>query len=66
MFTDMYEAALRYEAADDDADTTAWTAGVNRYVQGHDIKWTLQVLHTDSDDTTNEIDEWTLGLTVGI
>jgi hypothetical protein len=44
----------------------AWSAAMNKYVQGHDIKWTLQVLNTISDDDTNEILEWTLGLTVGI
>lgn len=66
LFTDVYEAALRYEDGDDDDDTTAWTIGVNRYIQGHDIKWTLQVLSSSSDDPTNEVTEWTLGLTLGI
>jgi hypothetical protein len=73
LFTPEYEAMLRYEngkaeqgALPEDPSVEAWSLGVNKYVQGHDIKWTLQVLHTDSDDTTNEIDEWTLGLTVGI
>ena len=67
MFTDMYEAALRYEDSDHDtAETTAWTLGINRYVQGHDIKWTLQVLKTDGDSSLQELTEWTLGLTVGI
>jgi len=66
LFTEVYEAALRYEDADDDDSTTAWSIAVNRYIQGHDIKWTLQVLVTDSDDPTNELTEWTLGLTVGI
>jgi hypothetical protein len=65
MFTDQYEVALRYEDADDDDDTNAISAGVNRYVQGHDIKWTLAYLHTSSDLSSNEIDEWTLGLTGG-
>jgi hypothetical protein len=66
MFTDMYEGALRYEVADDDDDTSAWTLGVNRYIQGHDIKWTLQVLNSSSDLDSNEVTEWSLGLTVGI
>ena len=66
LFTDQYEAAARYETADDDDDTTAWSVAVNRYVQGHDIKWTLQVLSSSSDLDTNELTEWTLGLTVGI
>ena len=67
MFTEMYEAMIRYEDSDHDtADTTAWTAGVNRYVQGHDIKWTVQVMKTDGDTNAQELTEWTLGLTVGI
>ena len=73
MFTEQYEAAIRYESAQantptagTDPSVTAISAAINRYVQGHDIKWTLQYLATSSDDTTNEIAEWTLGLTVGI
>lgn len=66
MFTDVYEGALRYESADDSDSTSCWTIGVNRYIQGHDIKWTLQVLSSNSDDNTNEVTEYTLGLTVGI
>jgi hypothetical protein len=72
MFTEQYEAALRYEDAKGnsiagvDPSITAVSAAINRYVQGHDIKWTLQYLHTKSDVSQNEFDEWTLGLTVGI
>jgi hypothetical protein len=73
MFTEQYEAALRYESAQgntpaggSDPSITAVSAAINRYVQGHDIKWTLQYLHTKSDVSQNEFDEWTLGLTVGI
>jgi hypothetical protein len=73
LFTPEYEAAVRYEngkqdqgALADDPSVQAWSLGVNKYVQGHDIKWTLEVLKTTSDDSTNEITEWTLGLTVGI
>jgi Phosphate-selective porin O and P len=73
MFTEMYEAAVRYEAGNantpaggTDPSVQAVSACINRYVQGHDIKWTLQWLKTKSDDNTNEIQEWTLGLTVGI
>jgi hypothetical protein len=67
MFTDVYEAAIRYEDSDNDtAETTAWTLGVNRYIQGHDIKWTLQVMSTDGDTDAQQLTEWTLGLTVGI
>lgn len=76
LFTPEYEAAVRYEygKADtgnlapgaDDPSVEAWSLGVNKYVQGHDIKWTLQMIKTISDDNTNEVLEWSLGLTVGI
>jgi len=72
MFTEQYEAAVRYEMGESedvggvDPSVEAFSACVNRYIQGHDLKWTLGYLHTSSDDNTNEIDEWTLGLTVGI
>lgn len=52
MFTEMYEAAIRYEDADNDEDTNAFHVAVNRYVQGHDIKWTLQWTSVSSDSTT--------------
>jgi len=66
LFTDVYEGAVRYESADDDDSTEAFTVGVNRYIEGHNIKWTAQILWTTSDDDTQELTEWTLGLTVGI
>jgi hypothetical protein len=72
MFTEQYEGAIRYEMGNSkdvggtDPSVKAISACVNRYVQGHDIKWTLSWLNTKSDDNTNEITEWTLGLTVGI
>ncbi len=65
MFTDMYELAVRYEDWDDSDETTAIGAAVNRYVQGHDIKWTLQWLHVDVDATDSTADVFSLGLTVG-
>ncbi|MFN0244493.1 MAG: porin [Planctomycetota bacterium] len=51
MFTEMYEAAVRYEDSDNDEDTNAFHVAVNRYVQGHDIKWTLQWTNISSDAT---------------
>jgi hypothetical protein len=63
MFTDMYEVAARYEDFDDDdGDTTRITAGVNRYVQGHDIKWQLQFITQDSDTDAFDADQFGLGL----
>ena len=66
MFTDVYEGGVRYESADDSDNTEAFSVCVNRYIQGHDIKWTAQVLWSTSDVDFKEVTEWTLGLTVGI
>ena len=62
LFTEEYEAAVRWEDADDDADTTAIAVGVNRYVMGHDIKWTLQWRTVDSDFDAAEQDTISVGL----
>lgn len=64
MFTDMYEAAVRYEDTDDANNTTRWTIGVNRYVSGHDIKWTAEYSKVKSDALANDIDLWGFGLAV--
>jgi len=69
LFTEQYEIAARYEDFDDgDADTTATTLGLNRYVSGHDIKWTLQYRRIDTDFEPNSIafdrDQVAVGLTV--
>jgi phosphate-selective porin len=69
LFTDQYELAARYEDLDDADNGTLWTVGVNRYVAGHDIKWTLQYqrLNTDAevDGIGLDTDAVSLGLTVG-
>jgi len=66
MFTDMYEAAVRYQDMDDTEDTTAWTVGINRYVQGHDIKWQIEWHHVDTDNAAGEFDVLGIGLAVSI
>jgi hypothetical protein len=69
MFTEQYEFAVRYQDLDDDDDSNAYGASVNRYVQGHDIKWVVQwqrlesdALGADGDEL--EVDEFALGLAV--
>lgn len=65
LFTEQYEAALRYEKLDDTNNTKVWTAGINRYVQGHDIKWLLQYARVKSDiDAIDGNSEVGLGLAV--
>lgn len=69
MFTEMYEVAFRYEDYDTPNNEVAYTIGVNRYVAGHDIKWTLQYMRLDTDEESGGIqfdrDQVALGLTVG-
>jgi hypothetical protein len=62
---DKWELGLRWQQLDDDADTTAASAAINRYVAGHDAKWTLQLDTIDSDDPALEADTLAVGLTVG-
>lgn len=64
LFTQNWEAAVRYEDRDDTDETTDMTVGVNYYISGHDIKWTLQYDTTDSDNAALEIDAISLGLGV--
>lgn len=64
MFTDMWEAAVRYEDADDTDDSTAISVSVNRYVQGHDIKWTGEFRRVDTDNAIDDFDVFGLGITL--
>jgi phosphate-selective porin len=67
-FTEQYEIAARYEDRDNAFDEVWYGASVNRYVAGHDIKWTLQYLRIDTDEEQQGIafdrDQVSLGLTV--
>jgi hypothetical protein len=64
LFTQNWEAAVRYQDWDDGFDTTQMTVGVNYYISGHDIKWTAQYDTIDSDDADEEKDTLSLGLGV--
>ena len=63
-FTEMYEAAVRYEDADDAADTSIISAGVNRYSAGHNLKWTAQFVTSSSDAPALETDTISIGATL--
>ena len=62
---DTWEAGLRWQDFDDGSDTTSVSAVLNRYVAGHDAKWTLQVDDAQSDDDTLDATTVALGVTVG-
>lgn len=66
MFSPMaWEGGLRYSDLDDDAeDTTKIDVAVNRYLDGHNLKWTLQYSMFDFDDA-DDIDLISLQLQVG-
>jgi hypothetical protein len=63
---EQWEAAVRWEDIDDDADTTIFTGGVNYYVEGHDAKWQLNYSSFDSDDNDIDSDIVALALVVAI
>jgi len=48
LFTEMYEASVRYEDNDDAGDQIS--VGVNRYSAGHNLKWTVQYVTVDLGD----------------
>ena len=64
MFTEQYEAAVRYEDADDVDDTTQIKVAINRYVHGHDIKWQAQYSHVDTENAVDDFDALGVGLVV--
>lgn len=59
-----YEVAARYQDADNDADESLLSLGVNKYVKGHDIKWQLGWSMFDSD-VSEDGDIFSLGLALG-
>lgn len=64
MFTDQYEVGARYQDANDPNNTTSWGFVVNRYVQGHDIKWQAEYNHIKTDSAFKDRDQFGIGLAV--
>lgn len=60
-----WEIAARWQDLDDDDGTTIASAALNRYMLGHNVKWTLQFDTADSDDAALEADVISIGATVG-
>ena len=65
LFGSNYEVAFRYDDWDDTAETTRYNLGLNRYIDGHDIKWQLNYSTGSSDSEANENDVIALGIAVG-
>ena len=66
-----YEVAVRYDDYDDnpaplDFDRTQWTLGLNRYIQGHDLKWQLNYSRAKNGGTQDgkDYDFLAVGLTI--
>jgi phosphate-selective porin len=66
LFSDMWEGVVRYEDLDDVDSTNVMTIGVNYFVSGHDIKWTVEYLDTTSDVAANEFSVVSLGVAVSM
>jgi hypothetical protein len=64
LVTDQWEAAFRYEDARDVDNSKDYGVAVNRYTQGHDIKWQGQWRHVKTDNAIGDSDEFALGLAV--
>lgn len=68
LFGENYEVAFRYDDFDNGpTNTTRFNVGVNRYIDGHDLKWQLNFA-SGSDDTLTgltENDVIALGLAAG-
>lgn len=62
---DTWEVGVRYQDFDDEENTDVIEVAVNHYMEGHDLKWTIQYSTSNSDDSDLEIDLITLGLTAG-
>lgn len=63
---DQWELGVRLQDLDDDADSFALGGAVNRYITGHNAKWTAQIDSTDSDDEALDAVTLAIGLTVGV
>ncbi len=61
-----WEIAARWQDLDDSADTSVLSAALDRYIAGHDTKWTLQLDTSSSDDPALEAVTIALGLTIGL
>ncbi len=64
---DEYEVALRLEESDNINDDSAVTIGVNRYINGHNIKWGLSYTMFDTKAAlpADDIDVIALSLAMG-
>ena len=67
-FGENYEAAFRWDDWDTADNIVRYNFVVNRYIQGHDIKWQLEISSGSDDDTTNgdnANDRFGIGLALG-
>jgi hypothetical protein len=63
---DEWEVAVRWEDFDDTDDSSMLSAGINYYVEGHDMKWQLNYSTIESDVSGNEVDVLALAMLVSV
>lgn len=62
MFTEDWEAGVRFEDADNDDDTSRIMVGVQHYVDGHNLKWNVTYETIDTDNAVGDLDVFGFGL----
>jgi hypothetical protein len=59
---DAWELGVRLDDFDDNFDTSAMSIGVNHYISGHDLKWTIEMTTLESDALADDISAITVQL----
>jgi hypothetical protein len=65
MINQNFDVAARYQDADDDADTTGLTVGLDYYPGDPTVFWSVEVDVIDSDDDGLDGEAFRVGLTLG-
>ena len=66
LFSDMWEAAVRYEDFDDVDNSKQMSFGVNYFVSGHDIKWTAEYKAFSTDNVVGDVNAIMIGLSISL
>jgi hypothetical protein len=62
---DTWELGVRYEDADNASSDSMMSIGVVNYLDGHNLKWTIQYNSVSSDDDAREVDGFAVQLQLG-
>lgn len=61
-----WEVAVRWQDVDDVVQRETLTLGINRYIEGHNLKWQLNWADTDANVAANDTEAISLGLTASL